>query len=93
MQFFAKLSRFVSTRTPSQCRSHHQKIFAKFKYISKITGVFKTQIGRHDYASLLAQATQRAKGLDASFAQKPDPSPLQPSESPQHMLSNNDPLV
>lgn len=41
MQFYDKLAGFVSSRTVSQCRSHHQKMFDKFKYVSKIIELFK----------------------------------------------------
>lgn len=49
MQFYDKLSAFIVTRTSSQCRSHHQKMFDKFKYISKIVELFKIKVGVPEY--------------------------------------------
>ncbi len=49
MQFYDKLAAFIGSRTSSQCRSHHQKMFDKFKYISKIVETFKIQVGLAQY--------------------------------------------
>lgn len=49
MQFYDKLSAFVKTRTSSQCRSHHQKLFNKFKTISNIREIFKSKLGITTY--------------------------------------------
>ena len=49
MQFYDKLSAFIGSRSPSQCRSHHQKMFDKFKYVSKIVETFKIEVGLAQY--------------------------------------------
>jgi hypothetical protein len=49
MIFYDKLAMFVGTRSSAQCRSHHQKVFEKFKYITKIVEKFKTEIGVNSY--------------------------------------------
>jgi hypothetical protein len=36
MLFYDKLAAFITTRNSIQCRSHHQKMFAKAKCVSKI---------------------------------------------------------
>lgn len=70
MDFFPKLSLFVSTRTDAQCRSHHQKIFTKFKYVSNITALFKTQLGKDNYNQLLQQGHDCIRRINALFAPK-----------------------
>jgi len=49
MVFYDKLAMFVGTRSSPQCRSHHQKVFEKFKYITKIVEKFKTEVGINNY--------------------------------------------
>lgn len=56
MQFYDKLASFVGTRTSPQCRSHHQKLFDKFKYVSRIIDTFKTEVGVDYYKQRLAAA-------------------------------------
>lgn len=49
MIFYDKLAMFVGTRSSAQCRSHHQKLFEKFKYITRIVDNFKTEVGINTY--------------------------------------------
>ena len=67
MQFYDKLSEFIGTRTSSQCRSHHQKLFAKFKYLSKIREIFKTQLGVTLYKSKLKQGMEKMDEIERKF--------------------------
>jgi hypothetical protein len=44
MKVFKQMSVFIPTRTPDQCRSHHQKIQKAFQTVDKIIRVFKKKI-------------------------------------------------
>jgi len=70
MQFYDKLSSFVGTRTSAQCRSHHQKLFDKFKYISKIIELFKTEAGISNYKLKYLDGIEKMKIIDHKMALK-----------------------
>lgn len=36
------MSKFLLTRTPQQCRSHHQKLEDKYQYPNKIIASYKS---------------------------------------------------
>jgi hypothetical protein len=68
MQFYDKLAAFIATRSASQCRSHHQKLFDKFKYISKIVELFKNEVGLPSYKAEYFEGTEKMKAIDLRFA-------------------------
>jgi hypothetical protein len=43
------MSRFISTRSSLQCRSHHQKLIYKFGEVKNIISNFKKFIGKDLY--------------------------------------------
>ena len=43
------MSKFVGSRNPIQCRSHHQKLEAKFVDFRRIIACFKKEIGNKSY--------------------------------------------
>lgn len=47
------MANFLKTRTPDQCRTHHQKIEFKYHKISKIIDVLKNEFGQIDYQEIL----------------------------------------
>lgn len=68
MQFYDKLSAFIATRTTSQCRSHHQKLFDKFKYISKIVELFKNEVGLANYKTKYLEGIEKMKEINQQFS-------------------------
>lgn len=68
MQFYDKLSAFITTRTTSQCRSHHQKLFDKFKYISKIVELFKNEVGLANYKAKYLDGIEKMKEINHQFS-------------------------
>lgn len=40
---------FIRTRTPAQCRSQNQKIYKRFKTISRIVAEFKKEFGESHF--------------------------------------------
>ncbi len=48
-RIFKTLSKFLSTRTPRQCRSHFQKIIGKFKTIKKVKQYYQDTLGVLEY--------------------------------------------
>jgi hypothetical protein len=93
MDFFPKLSIFVNTRTPSQCRSHHQKIFQKFKCVSNITRVFKNEFGNGNYERVLAEGRTRARSIELQFVSKNSEAPLDKLPQPQNAKPTNNGLL
>ena len=67
MSFYDKLSAFVGTRTSSQCRSHHQKLFEKYKYISKTIEAFRSQIPMTTYKTRLAEGVETMKRINKAI--------------------------
>ena len=67
MEFYDKLSAFIGTRTSSQCRSHHQKLFYKYKYLSKIREVFRNEITVPVYKAKLKDGFDRMKSIERNW--------------------------
>lgn len=67
MGFYDKLSLFVGTRTSSQCRSHHQKLFTKYKHLTKIRELFRNEIGVSSYKEQLARSYERMVRVEKEF--------------------------
>jgi len=67
LQFYDKLSAFVATRTSSQCRSHHQKLFCKFKYFTKIREMIRSKIGQPAYKENLCEAHKKMETIERTW--------------------------
>ena len=48
------MAAFVKGKNPIQCRSHHQKYEARYKYPHKIIKEEKERLDQHLYTSILA---------------------------------------
>ena len=47
-KIFKLMSEFIETRSPNQCRSHHQKMERNHKSVSQIITVYKSDYSKYD---------------------------------------------
>ena len=52
------MANFVKSRTPDQCRTHHQKIESKLNRTSKILEALKAKFGPIDHEEIVRKCEQ-----------------------------------
>ena len=62
MRIFDKMSQFIGTRNPLQCRSHHQKLLEKMDDAKMIIKNFKKNIGKKYFKQLNRDCLSRKEG-------------------------------
>lgn len=55
------MSEFIGTRSPIQCRTHHQKYENKFGETTNILRVYRESIGKENYKVMVKRFTEKAK--------------------------------
>lgn len=54
-KIFKQMSRFIGSRSPSQCRSQNQKVYKRFRTLTRIVAEFKKEIGEQPFREAYAQ--------------------------------------
>ncbi len=55
------MSHFIGSRSPAQCRSQNQKVYKRFRTLTRIVAEFKKEIGEQPFREAYAQLAQDPK--------------------------------
>ncbi len=66
------MSKYIPTRTPIQCRSHHQKLIAKYRNFKKIITSFKNEIGEETYDREFSNFIKEYKPIEDFSSSAPE---------------------